>query len=80
MKYFVHPLVRLLGGWLVGLSQYQCMSAFFSAICGQIDLKFGRDLQVDLVFQFLFFFLGASKRLYNSLHWLVGPLVGRSPQ
>jgi hypothetical protein len=32
------------------------LSAFFLAVCGWIDLKFGRDLHVDLLFQFLFFF------------------------
>jgi hypothetical protein len=32
------------------------LNAFFSAICGRIDLKFGKDLYVDLLFQFLFFF------------------------
>jgi hypothetical protein len=32
------------------------LRAFFSAVCGWIDLKFARDLHVDLLFQFLFFF------------------------
>jgi hypothetical protein len=34
---------------------------FFSALCGRIDLKFGRNLHVDLLFQFLLFvFLNSS--------------------
>jgi hypothetical protein len=32
------------------------LSAFFSAVCRRIDLKFSRDLHIDLLFQFLFFF------------------------
>ena len=32
------------------------LSAFFSAVCEWINLKFGRDLHVHLLFQFLFFF------------------------
>jgi hypothetical protein len=42
-------------GWSV--RPHITLSAFFSAVCGLIDLKFGRDLHVDLLFQFLFFFL-----------------------
>jgi hypothetical protein len=32
------------------------LNVICSAICGWIDLKFGRDLHVDLLFQFLLFF------------------------
>jgi hypothetical protein len=32
------------------------MNAFFSAVCGQIDLKFGRDLHFDQLLHLLFFF------------------------
>jgi hypothetical protein len=53
---YVDPSVR----WLVRLSPYH-FSAFFSAVCGWNYLKFGRDLHVDLLFQFLlFFFLNSS--------------------
>jgi uncharacterized Fe-S radical SAM superfamily protein PflX len=45
--------------WLV--CPHITLSAFFSAICRWIDLKFGRHLHVDLLFQFLFcFFLSSS--------------------
>ena len=44
--------------WLVGPSvgPHITLSAFFSAVCGWINLKFGRDLHVNLLFQFLSFF------------------------
>jgi hypothetical protein len=45
--------------WLVRLSPFT-LNVIFSAVCGPIDLKFGRDLHVDLFFQFSsysFFFL-----------------------
>jgi hypothetical protein len=46
---------------------YITLSAFFSAVCGRIDLKFGKDLHVDLLFQFLFFFfLNSSKSSFSS--------------
>jgi hypothetical protein len=46
-------------GWMV--HPHITLSVFFSAFCGWIDLKFGRDLHVDLLFQFLFFlFLNSS--------------------
>jgi hypothetical protein len=59
----VRPSVRWLVGWLIGWSvcPYITLSAFFSAVCGQIDLKFSRDLHIDLLFQFNFlFFLDSS--------------------
>jgi hypothetical protein len=46
----VGPLVR----WSVG--PHITLNIIFSAVCGQIDLKFGRDLLGDLLFQFLLFF------------------------
>jgi hypothetical protein len=48
---------RLVGwsvGWLVG--PHITLNMIFSAICGQVDLKFGRNFHIDLLFQFLFFF------------------------
>jgi hypothetical protein len=41
-------------------SHHIILSVFFSAVCGQIDLKFGRDLHVDLLFQYLLFFFLSS--------------------
>jgi hypothetical protein len=54
----LRPLVCWLVGWSVGcsVSPHITLRAFFSAVCGWIDLKFGRDLHVDLLLQFLFFF------------------------
>jgi esterase/lipase len=55
--------VGLSVGGLVGLSvgPHITLNVIFSAVCGQIDLKFGRDLYVGLLFQFLlFFFLNSS--------------------
>jgi hypothetical protein len=43
--------VSLLVGLLV--RPHITLNVIFSAVCGQIDLKFGRDLHVDLSFQFL---------------------------
>jgi hypothetical protein len=49
-------------GWMIGwmVQPHITLSAFFSAVCKWIDLKFGRDLHIDLLFQFLFFFLNSS--------------------
>jgi hypothetical protein len=32
------------------------LNVIFSAVCGRIDLKFGKDFHVDLLFQFLLLF------------------------
>jgi hypothetical protein len=44
------------------------LSAIFSAVCRWINLKFGRDLHVYLLFQFLFFFFlnSASNSSFSS--------------
>ena len=43
------------------------LSVIFSAVHGRIDLKFGGDLHVDLLFQFLiFFFLNSSNSSFSS--------------
>ena len=58
---FVHWLVC----WSVGRSPY-CLNAFFSAVSGWIDLKYGRDLHVDCLFQFLLFFFSSSSSSNSS--------------
>jgi hypothetical protein len=50
IKDFLHPFF----GFLVG--SHITLNLIFSAVCGRIDLKFGKDLQIDLLFQFLLFF------------------------
>jgi hypothetical protein len=47
------------------------LNAFFSTVCGRIDRKFGKDLQVDLHFQFLLFFLLSS--FFNSFSSFSSP-------
>jgi hypothetical protein len=62
-------LVGWLVGWLVGLlvRNYITLNVIFSAVYGRIDLKFGRDLHIDLLFQFLFFFfLSSSSNSFSS--------------
>jgi hypothetical protein len=48
----IRDFVRLLVGPSVGPSVHPhiTLSAFFSAVCGWIDLKFGRNVYVDLLF------------------------------
>jgi hypothetical protein len=60
----LHPSVVCSDGWSV--RPHITLSAFFSAVCRWIDLKFGRDLHVDLLFQFLFFFLNSSSNSSSS--------------
>jgi hypothetical protein len=50
----VGRLVGRLVGWSV--SHHIIFNVILSAVCGWIDLKFGGDLHVDLIFKFLFFF------------------------
>jgi hypothetical protein len=53
------PMVCCLVGWSVG--PHITLNLIFSAVCRWIDLKFGGDLHVNLLFQFfLFFFLNSS--------------------
>jgi hypothetical protein len=42
------------------VSPYNTSICFFSDVCERVDLKFGEDLQVDLLFLFLLFFLPSS--------------------
>jgi hypothetical protein len=58
MRDFVHLSVGLPVGWSVG--PHITLKNIFSAVCGQIDLKYGGDLHVDLLFQFLLFFVLSS--------------------
>jgi hypothetical protein len=60
-----HPSVGVLVGVLVG--PHIALNAIFSAVCGRINLKLGRELHVDLFFQFLlFFFLSCSSNSFFS--------------
>jgi hypothetical protein len=45
---------RVSVAWSVG--PHITLNVFFSAVRRQVDLKFGRDLYVNLLFQFLLFF------------------------
>jgi hypothetical protein len=63
--WFVCLLVRL------SVRPHITLNAFFSAVCGRIDLKFGGDLHVDLLFQYLLFFVSQ----HNSV-WLTIVLIG----
>jgi hypothetical protein len=51
---------RLSVGWMDGWSSKCFKMGFFPAVYGRIDLKFDRDLQVDLHFLFFLFFLLSS--------------------
>jgi hypothetical protein len=55
---FFHVCIEMLVGWSLG--PHITLTVIFIAICGQIDLKFGGDLYVDLLFQFLLFFFLSS--------------------
>jgi hypothetical protein len=62
IKDFVRQFVGRLVGWL--LCPHITLNVIFLAMCRPIDLKFSRDLHVDLLFQFLFFFFLSSS--FNS--------------
>ena len=69
---FVRSFVRSFGPHIT-------LNAFFSAVCRWIDLKFGRDLHVDLLFQFLLLFFLSSSSSFSLFSFLASAPTGAMP-